>query len=406
MLIFLKIAWRNIIRNKYRSIITILAIAIGFASLIFIRAFVDGAHYQMIENYTDLVSGHIQIHKVGFQANMGLSRSFEASEQILSVLKNNRRILAFSSRVKEFALISSAEHSAGVLLAGVEPQKEKQISKLYKRIRQGQFLSADNQIVIGKDLARLLNVNLGDKVVVMAQALDGSLASAAYRVCGILEANAEEIDKGLAVITLKAAQELFVLDNKISELALRTNSVKDAAVITSELKNSLDDNTLEVLSWKKISPSLEQWVEFDVAFINIILFVVLLVVAAGILNTLLMGILERTHEFGIMLALGTKRAQIILMVGFESFILGTIGVISGFIIGASSSIYFGAKGINLAAFSTALNEYYTGSIVYPRLSAGYLINYGLVVLITSLVVSLYPAWRAANLKPVEAIRHV
>ena len=127
--------------------------------------------------------------------------------------------------------------------------------------------------------------------------------------------------------------------------------------------------------------------------------------AAGILNTLLMGILERTREFGIMLALGTKRRQIVLMIGLESIALGLIGTISGYIIGAGFSVYFGFNGINLAAFSTALNEYYTGAVIYTRISPGYMIFYGLAVLITSFIISIYPAWRAASLKPVEAIRH-
>lgn len=406
MIIFLKIAWRNILRNKYRSLITIAAVAIGFASLIFIRAFVDGAHRQMIENYTDLVSSHIQIHKQGFQANMGLQRSIDNPDEISKALAANPRIISFSQRIKEYSLISSAEHSSGILLIGVQPQKEKEISKLYKRIRQGEFISSDNQIVVGKDLARLLNVSLGDKAVVVAQASDGSLASAAYRICGLLDTGAEEIDKGLAIISLNAAQELFVLGNRVSEFAVRADSIDGVEAISASIKNSLAAKGMEVLTWKEISPILLQWVEFDVAFINIILLVVLLVVAAGILNTLLMGILERTREFGIMLALGTKRIQILAMVGLESLILGIIGIFIGYAAGASASLYFGINGINLSAFSTALEDYYTGSIVYTCMSSGYLISYGLVVLLTSLIVSVYPAWRAANLKPVDAIRHM
>lgn len=406
MKIFLKIAWRNILRNYYRSLITILAVAIGFTSLIFIRAFVDGADYQMVENYTDLICGHIQIHKSGFQTNMGLQNSIVEPLQISKILASNSKIISFSPRIKECVLISSAEHSSGILLMGVEPQKEKEITKLHKRIRNGQFLSNDNQIVIGKDLANLLNVGLQDKVVIIAQAFDGSLASAAYRVCGLIDVGAEEIDKGMALITLKAAQELFVLGDRVSEFTIRTNSVKNVDAIANDLKKNLNTRTFEVLTWKEISPILVQWIEFDIAFINIILFIVLLVVAAGILNTLLMGVLERTREFGIMLALGTKRAQILLMVGLESLILGIFGIMIGYVFGTSISIYFGFKGINLAAFSTALNEYYTGSIVYTRISLGYALSYGLIVLITSLIVSIYPAWRAANLKPVEAIRYI
>jgi len=404
MLIFLKIAWRNLLRNKWRSAITISAVAIGFTSLIFIRAFVDGADSQMVENYTDLLSGHIQIHKQGFQKNMGLQRNIPSVEKIVAILKNNREVTAFSARIKEFVLISSTEHSSGVLLLGVDPEGEPRVSHLHKRIHEGKFLGSDKDIVIGKSLADTLNVKLHDKVVIMAQAFDGSLASEAYRISGFLDTGAEEIDQGIVLITLKAAQELFVLDNRVSEVVIRTTSVKDVGPVTAELKKALNDTTLEVLNWKEISPMLQQWVEFDIAFINLILLIVLLVVAAGILNTLLMGILERTREFGIMLALGTKRRQIILMVALESLILGLTGIAAGYAVGSGLAAYFGVKGINLASFSNALNNYYTGSVIYTRLSLGYMLRYGLVVLIISMLVSIYPAWRAANLKPVDAIR--
>lgn len=405
MLIFLKIAWRNVARNKYRSCLTISAIAIGLASLIFIRAFVAGSHYQMIENYTDLSSGHIQIHASGFQTNMSLAKGIPQPEKIITLLQKNPAVRASAQRIKEYVLLSTAENSVGVLLIGVEPEKEVNITRLHTRIRQGGFISGNEDIVIGKELAKSLSVGLNDKIIVVAQAFDGSLASAAYRVKGLLDTGAEELDKGIALISLKAAQDLFVLGKRVSEIAIRTNSVENAAKTAQQLRAHLDASVFEVLEWQKISPIIVQWVEFDIAFINIILMIVLLVVAAGIINTLLMGILERTREFGIMLALGTRRAQIMLMVCLESLILGIAGTAIGYIAGGVFSVYFGKKGIDLSMFSTALNNYYTGSIIYTRLNWNYLIEYGIVVLLTSIIVSVYPAWRAANLKPVEAIRH-
>lgn len=400
------IAWRNITRNKYRSFITISAIAIGFASLLFVRAFVDGSHYQMIENYTDLASGHIQIHKKGFHANMSLVKNLAQDNSLSETLKNTTGVITTSSRIKESVLLSSTEGSTGALLIGVDPQNEPKVTKLNTRIKTGKFLTNDNEIVIGKSLAAILKAQLNDKIVIMGQGFDGSLASGVYRISGFLDTGADEIDKGLALITLKAAQELFVMDGRISEIALRLNNVEKAKEIANTIKTNLNNNELEVLPWQEISPIVIQWVEFDVAFINIILLIVLLVVAAGILNTLLMGILERTREFGIMLALGTKPNLIMQMVGLESLLLGLIGVATGYFIGIISIIYFGSRGIDLSMFSTALNSYYTGSIIYTRLAPGFLLQYGATVLITSIIVSIYPAYRAANLKPVEAIYHI
>lgn len=404
---FLKIAWRNIIRNKYRSLITIMAVAFGLAALIFIRAFVEGADSQMIENYTNLISGHLEIHHQGFQKKMGLERSITAADEIIERLKEEPSIVAVSARIKEYVLVSSAEHSSGVLLIGIEPLNEPKVTYLNKCVRKGRYLSIgeDDEIILGKDLAEILNVNIADKVVIMAQGADGSLASGAYHLAGILDTGAEELDKGIALITLKAAQELLVLEEKISELAIRTDSVYKAEIISAKLKEKIDTSKYEVLTWKEISPITSQWLEFDRAFINGILFIVLLVVASGIFNTILMSVLERIREFGIMLALGTKRRQIVFMVGIESTMLGLIGVVLGSIFGWGVSLYFSQRGINLAKFATAFESYYTGSIVYPRLSFGYVFIFSFIVLVVSVAVSLYPAWRSANLKPVEAIRH-
>ena len=404
MKIFLKIAWRNVLRNHNRSLITILAVAIGFTSLIFIRAFVDGGDRQMIENYTNLISGHIEIHKKGFQSIMGLDKSISSSDDIIAALKKNPRVLSYAKRVKEFVLASSAEHSSGVLLMGLDPAMEPRVTSLLKHMLAGSFPSDNEHIVMGHDLAASLNVGIGDKVVLIGQAADGSLANEAYRISGLIDTGTENLDKELVLITLSAAQELFVLGDKISEVVVRTNDFENVDPVSENLKKNLDTKSLEILTWKEISPMLVQWSEFDVAFTNIILFVVLLVVAAGILNTLLMATLERIKEFGIMLALGTKRIQIITMVTAEAMILGSIGIALGYIIGISLSLYFQFKGIDLAHFSTALKDYYIGSTIYPCITPKYLIAYGLIVLVTCIVVSIYPAWRAASLRPAEAIR--
>ncbi len=403
MTLFLRIAWRNITRNKFRSFITIAAIALGFASLVFIRAFVDGSHHQMIENYTDLLSGHIQLHTQGFTENPSLLKTISDPARLDSLLSQNPAITASAKRVKEYVLLSSAENSTSALILGIDQKNEPKVTKLHKRISAGTFLSENTDIVIGKGIAKLLQIGLKDKIVLVSQGFDGSLVSAVYRVSGILDTGAEEIDKGIALITLSAAQELFVLENRVSEIVLKVNSVENAARIAQGLSQQIDPGFFEVISWEKISPIIVQWVEFDVAFINLILGIVLVVVAAGILNTLLMGILERTREFGIMLALGTKRSYIVRIVTLESLLLGVIGIILGYLLGVSFSFYFSVHGINLASFATALNNYYTGSIIYTRISGNSLVVYGVTVLVTSIIVSAYPAWRAANLKPVEAL---
>lgn len=404
---FVKIAWRNIVRNRNRSLITVSAIAVGLGALIFVRAFVDGADIQMIQNYTDLLSGQIELHKDGFQKKMGLERSISDISKIEFELKSTTGINSFSKKIKDYVLLSSTEQSSGVLLIGIEPQKEREVTKLYKHIRKGEFLSEnkDDQIVLGKDLLDILNVDMGDKVVIMTQGADGSLASGAYRICGVLDTGAEEIDKGVALITLSAAQKLLVLEGKVSEFTIRSGDVYKLSSVVKQLKKRFAGNNFEILTWKEISPMLAQTIEFDKIFFDFLLWIFILIVAIGVLNTILMGVLERTREFGIMLALGTKRKQIVFMVALESVLLGLIGMLCGLVLGVAVSLYFGCKGIDFSIFGSAFESWYIGSIIYPRLLFRNMFLSSSVVLITSIAVAVYPAWKAARLKPVEAIRH-
>lgn len=408
MSIFLKIAWRNITRNHRRSLITVSAVGFGLGALIFIWSFVDGAHKQMIENYTSLVTSHIQIHQKGFQQNQRLELNIAEADKILAQLKTIPGIKAMAPRIKAVGLVGSAESSAGVIVMGVEPEKEKMVSSLPRRIKSGTFLNNDDPegIVIGASLAKNLNVDVGDKIVIMSQALDGSIASGSYRITGLMDTGAEEIDKGLALIHYATAQELFVMPGAASEIAIQARSAFEAPRIAKSIQKELNNPQLEILPWQEIAYSFMQWIEFDNGFIWIIVIVVMIVVAIGIMNTVLMGVLERTREFGILIALGTQRKEILWMVGFESFFLGLIGSAVGLTAGGLLTLYFQKQGINLSVFSNALNSFYIDALVFPILNFKHLATSIVLVLGTSMIVAIYPAWHAANLKPIEAIRSI
>jgi len=345
------------------------------------------------------------VHKRGFQKNMGLEKSINNPSRIARQLLSVPYIKAWSPRVKDFALISSPEGSAGVLLMGIDPVNEKHLSTLHTRVRGGEYLKkgGDDKVVIGKVLAENLRVGLDDKIVLMSQGADGSLSAGAFTVTGLLDAGGEEIDKSLALITIKAAQDLLVLDQKISEIAIKTTSLEDVDRAVTMLRSKIDPKHFEILSWKDISPMTYQWLQFDQVFTGLILVIVLMVVSTGILNTILMSVMERKREFGIMSALGTKPDQIIFVVTVESFLLGMIGALIGGTGGIGLSYYFGKHGIDLSVISDALNSFYIGSVIYPRMDIPSVGLYICIVLMVSIIVSMVPARRAARLKPVDAL---
>lgn len=400
------IAWRNITRNRRRSVITCGAVGFGLGALIFILSFVEGAHRQMIENYTSLTTGHVQIHRTGFQQKNKLELNIPEAEKLLAMIKHSPDVVAATTRIKAVGLVSSAESSGGVMIVGVHPEEEKSVSTLHKRIRQGAFLSgeSDEELVMGETLAKNLNVTIGDKLVLMSQALDGSIAAGAYRLKGVFDTGAEELDKGLVLITHKAAEEIFVMPAITSEIAVRTPSAQTTAAISKRIAKNLHDPSLEVLAWQTISPSFQQWIEFDNGFIWLIVVIVMIVVAIGILNTILMGVLERTREFGILLALGTRRGEITAIIGWESVFLGLIGSAWGLILGLTLTLIFSRVGIDLSFFTSALNSFYIDAVIYPQINTPATAICGGLVLLTSIAASIYPAWHAARLKPIEAIR--
>ncbi|MFP4472687.1 MAG: ABC transporter permease [Candidatus Omnitrophota bacterium] len=403
---FLKIAWRNITRNRKRSLITISAVGFGLGALIFIWSFVEGAHFQMIDNYTSLSIGHIQIHARGFHEHQKLETYIEDPAPLLERIRAIEGVRYSAPRIRAQGLISSSESSSGALILGVDPDKETRISSLHKSLGEGNFLSAEENdtIVIGKDLAAGLKVSLDDKIVIMSQALDGSIAASAYYISGLIDSGVEEIDRGLVLITHRAAENLFVMQDKTSEIALKLQRGDRAQEMADLIRSRLDTDTLEILPWQTVSPIMKQWIDFDNTFIWVIVFIVMIVVAIGILNTVLMGVLERTREFGILLALGTKRGQIVTMVAWESVFLGCIGSLMGAILGISLTALFHVQGIDLGIFTSALSSFYMDPVIYPRLNTMYTTVSTALVLITSICVSIYPAWLASRLKPIEAIR--
>lgn len=402
---FFVIAFRNIIRNSHRSLTTIFAIVFGLAAIIFIQGFIGGINEQMIENSTSYFSGDIQINSKRFFEDKDLDNVLPQPKKVEKVLKNIKEVKSFSPRIETFALISSKEKSKGIALIGISPKKEDKVTSLYKTIKKGKFLEeGDNSsIVLGDASAKALNVSVGDKVVILSQAADGSIAAEKYKVKGIFDTGNDTIDAIYAFLTLPAMQELFVLPNDIHSYVIKLRNRKNLPAVVNTLKQKLKGN-YEINSWQKMLPSVVQAVAFHNAAGYIILIIVFLVVSIGILNTILMSVLERTREFGIMRALGTKKRQVVLTVVYESFLLGTIGIILGIILGVSINLYFGRVGLNLSNYAAAMETMpgLTG-FVYPTINVSTILFSSVFVFLISILASLYPAVKASKLEPVEAI---
>lgn len=404
--LFWRIAARSIVRNPRRTLLTIAATAFGLAAFVFLLSFVGGYLTQLVDNSTGYLTGHLQIQHPDFRKQLDPALSVRDPDALLARLRRQPDIAAVAPRVQAQALVSSPQQTKNFMLLGVDPVAERDVTFIDRAIKEGQALAPgdDRNIVLGRKLAEKLGVRLGEKVVVMAQAADGSLGSAAYRLTGIFATESEAFDNSIGYVTLPAAQHLLVLDQRVSTLAVKLKDRDRLAVMVPALQRQFPQ--YEVLAWSKILPEIEQMIGYIKVMTRIIVGIVFAVVALGVMNTLLMSVMERTREFGIMLAIGTSPAAVIRLVLYESFVLAIIGTLAGLLMGGALVTWLGTTGMDLSRYTRGLATIPgMTSVIYPRLSSGSVVQPILALLFVSMLAAIYPAWRAARLDPVKAIRH-
>ncbi|MBI5630155.1 MAG: ABC transporter permease [Elusimicrobia bacterium] len=407
----LKIAWRNVWRNKRRSLLTLAASSFGLGLFIFLFAFSDGMHEQLIANATRTSLGHLQVYGRGYRADPVLERAIAKPAELRAALAGVRGLSLVLPRVESYGLASSASNSVGVMVVGVDPALEKRATRISNTMVKGLYLGRDSgtvgQILIGKALAKRLKLELGDKMVLLSQAADGSMANALFRVRGIYKTGAEAVDLGTAFITLGRAKEFLGLGQGLTSMLLFAGDLGEVDRIKGELGLRLEPKAYEALSWKDLDPSLLQTTELDDAINHVILLVVFMIVALGIVNTLLMSVFERTREFGVLLAMGMEPKSVVAMVSFEAAILASLSLAVGTSVGVILALHFGRHGIDLSRWTegVSVSTAFLEPILYPKLRAYSVLKSCLSVFLVTIVSGLYPAFKASRLSPVKALRH-
>jgi putative ABC transport system permease protein len=408
MLLF-RMAWRNVWRNRRRSLLTVMAIGLGLAFNIFLRGITDGWHDEMVDNSVRAEIGHIQIHRAGYRAQPSINKTLPDADKVEHAVRNLPGVVGSSFRVIGSGLVSTADNSSGVEILGVDPSQEQTVTTIQRTIVKGTYLvtDAERPILIGESLANRLKASLGDKIVLMVQAADGSMGAQLFRLVGIFRSGSPQLDDGVVYVLRSDAQALFSLGDRLTEAVLLLRSSRDVDPTVAALTRDLHGADVEILPWWEVAPFIKQFIEIDDAFFYVIALIFFVVISIGILNTLTMSIFERTREFGVMMALGTKPAQVVRLVVQEAVVLGLVGAAVGGAFGSAATLFFAKVGINLGAVNAgAAATGITSSVVYTQLTAGNLIFSSIAVLVVVLVVALYPAIRASRLKPVEAIRYV
>lgn len=402
----IRIAWRNLWRNSRRSIIVLVSVIIGVVALIIMDALSIGMVKQMLENQIGSHVSHIQVHKSGFNDNKIIQNYLPNSNQVEEVLQNTDGIKYYSPRVLTFGLLSSATNSSGVYLVGINPEKEEEVTKIKRSIVDGDYLSGkEHEIVIGKKLAEKLGVELGDKVVAMASTLKGTVGSDVFRIVGLYQTYSSEFDKTTIYIPVDNAQRMLEMGEQITEFAMIVENIKMLDQIKASIKSKLDEN-YEVFTYRDLLPLLVMQIDLYKETIWIFYLIVGIAMIFGIINTMLMSVLERIQEFGVLMAIGLRNNKLFIMIILEAFLLGILGSVFGVIVGVIIYYPLSISGIDLSVFSEGLTAFGSGTIIYPVLTSMSVFNAVIIIPVVAVLGALYPAYRTVRLQPVTAIRHV
>jgi len=401
----LQIAWRNVWRNPRRTVVILTAVVIGVWSMICLGALMRGIIDEMVRNGISTLTGHIQVQVKGYRNDPVIENSMADPEEVENLLKKTLPPGSlWTTRVRVNAVASNARHSAGVTLVGIDPEREARISFIGGTITKGRYITEndDHGIIIGQAFLEKFDTKLGHKLILMSQDTNNEIASRAFRIIGVFRAQFEATEKQFVFITRPAAQHMLHLKDDISLISILLLDRNQVESTAEDLKTALPANHV-ALTWQELLPMVVAYLNIYDGFIFLWYIVVFIAMGFGIVNTTLMAVYERMREFGLLKALGMKPALIIKEVLVEGFFLLTMGLIIGNILGFLSIFVLSGTGIDLSALAAGSEYFGISRIIYPALTARDVITADLVVFGLGLLVSVYPAIKAARFTPVEAL---
>lgn len=414
----LQLAWRNLWRNPRRTVITMTAIAFGYAMLMFVACLMAGLRWQMVENGTRLVLSQIQVHAPGYYPNRSIQKTIGGGKgtdvnAMLAAITADSRVYAAAPRVYGYGLVNSGHRSAGVELMGVVPDQEPKITVLHSQIVKGNYLNerAPTGVVVGDKLASTIGVRLGSQIVLLTQAADGSMGNDLYTVTGIFHTGLDALDRSVVLMSLSSLQKLLNLTpGRIHEVGIRLHDIADASAVAAALQVRLGAGPpVQVMAWERLIPELADYVQFNRSITFVLFFIFFLLAVIGIMNTMLMAVFERTRELGMLMALGMRPFQVIGLILAEASALAAASLLLGGVIGAPLLWYLQVHGLDLGGATgevVSLAGVVVGHLWYGRQDFPAYYEAALGLAITALLSAFYPAWRAAHFRPTEAIRKV
>ena len=399
-----KVAWRNIWRNKTRSLVIIAAVSIGLWAGFFLMSFYNGLIEQRIRAAIETEISHIQIHHPQFLNDYDIQYFIPNSKQLLEQTIRNPLLKAITCRVVIKGMISTASGSSGIQINGVVPREEDRVTQLQNKLTNGKYFPGSNpyEIIVSEKTLKKLKLKLNAKTILTFQDKDGNIGSGAFRIVGVYETVNSPYDEANVFVNIRDIDTLAGIRQHYNEVALLLKKGNDVENVKHQLQREYPQ--LEIKTWTEMSPEMSLLVTASDQAMLIYMSIIMLALAFGIINTMLMAVLERTREIGMMLALGMNRLKVFTMISLETTFLVLAGTPVGIACGLATIAYTSKHGINLSQFSEAYSSLGYSSLIYPTFNVRQFFLMLAMVIITALIASLLPARRALKLNPATAIR--
>jgi ABC-type lipoprotein release transport system permease subunit len=409
MAILLRLAWRNLWRHSRRTWLTASAIAFSAMLLVFMITLQLGSYDMMIDTTLRVYTGQMQVQRLGYKDKRQMRTTVPDAVRLAERLRVATGLDAVAARAQGFALVSSAERSYGVPVIGVQPEFERGVSTLPHLVKAGRYLSDSRaqELVLGSALARNLKLSLGDELTLLGSAKDGSVAATVLPVVGFFESGNPELDRRLVMMPLAVFQEVFAMGDDAHTIVITGPSYESIPLTNAKVRALIADQPeLTVLDWDELVPGVKQLIQTDMVQNWITYIALIVIVTLSIMNTFLMNVLERTREFGIMLALGASPARLATLVMLESVFLTLLGLAIGIIVGGGIAVYYHFAGFSFPGMEEIYAQFGLPGVIHPKLSFASFTLGPAVIFVFTVLAALNPALRIRKLQPVEAIHAV
>jgi ABC-type lipoprotein release transport system permease subunit len=405
--IILRLAWRNLWRYPRRTILTTGAMAFSNVLLIFMISMQIGTYGLMIDNTLEPLTGHFQIQASGYKDDQKMRQVVPDAIELAALMRRGLQLQSISARGAAFVLASSQERSYGIQVLGVEPKFEPRVSNLPGLTKVGRYLDNPHaaEIVIGSVLARNLQITTGDELTLLGSALDGSIAAGIVTVVGIFQSGVIELDRTIAEVPIAYFQQTFEMRGAAHTIVFNVGDYSSTEQFMERAKALLPVNSSLILQdWNALQPGLKQAIQADMSSAAFMYAVLVVMVAFSVLNTQLMSVLERTREFGIVMALGLTPGRLGRLVVLETTLMGLLGLVAGTSLGGILTAITMRAGIYVPGMDQMAAQFNLPPRMYPTLSLITLLAGPMIVFLFTLLAAVYPALRLRWLHPVEAMR--